>query len=297
MLQAANDELITQIAERVRIEKEIINKNSELKTMNNTLNVTLEHLKQTQEQLIAKEKMASLGGLVAGVAHELNTPPGISVTAASYLNNQTNELIELNNNKKLQQANADQYLTTIKDSSDMVLNNLYRASTLISSFKKIAVDEFNEEKQTLNIKNNLENVLLILMPSLEQHDQKIILNCNNELQIKSFTSSLMQIFTHLITNSLLHGFEGVEGGEITIDINEIEDNQILIRYHDNGKGISIEDQRKIFDQFFTTKRSQGGTGLGLHVIYNIISQNMSGSISVDSSQKDGATFLIRLQKK
>jgi len=223
MLQAANDELITQIAERVRIEKEIINKNSELKTMNNTLNVTLEHLKQTQEQLIAKEKMASLGGLVAGVAHELNTPPGISVTAASYLNNQTNELIELNNNKKLQQANVDQYLTTIKDSSDMVLNNLHRASTLISSFKKIAADEFNEEKQTLNIKNNLENVLLILMPSLEQHDQKIILNCNNELQIKSFTSSLMQIFTHLITNSLLHGFEGVEGGEITIDINEIED--------------------------------------------------------------------------
>ncbi len=107
----------------------------------------------------------------------------------------------------------------------------------------------------------------------------------------------MQVFTHLITNSLLHGFEGIEGGEITIDINEVEDSQILIKYHDNGRGISAEDQGKIFDPFFTTKRNQGGAGLGLHVIYNIICQNMGGSISVDSTQTEGTTFLIQLPQK
>jgi len=297
MLQAANDELTTQIAERMRIEKEIINKNAELKAINDTLNVTLEHLKQTQEQLIAKEKMASLGGLVAGVAHELNTPLGIGVTAASYLSDQTNELIELNKNKQLQQSNFNQYLAMIKNSSDMILDNLHRASTLISNFKKIAIDEASEEKETLIIKNNLEDALIILRPNLDQDGHKTTINCSNELRINSYSGSLMQVFTHLITNSLLHGFEGIEGGEITIDINEVEDSQILIKYHDNGRGISAEDQGKIFDPFFTTKRNQGGAGLGLHVIYNIICQNMGGSISVDSTQTEGTTFLIQLPQK
>jgi len=297
MLQAANDKLTTQINERMRIEAEVILKNAELKTVNDALKASLNNLKQTQEQLIAKEKMASLGGLVAGVAHELNTPLGIGVTAASYLKDQTDELIKLNENKQLQQSNFNQYLAMIQDSSVMVLNSLQRASTLISSFKNIAIDQIHEKKQTLIIKNILDNVLLILMPSLEKHNHKITINCNNELQIESYASSLMQVFTHLISNSLLHGFEGIEEGKITIDICENEDNQVLISYHDNGKGIAIEHQQKVFDPFFTTKRNQGGAGLGLHVIYNIICQNMSGSISVDSPQGEGATFLIHLPRK
>jgi len=297
MLQAANDELTIQINERMRIEAEIIEKNAELESVNNVLKESLENLKQTQKQLIAKEKMASLGGLVAGVAHELNTPLGIGVTAASYLKDQTEELVELNKNKQLQQSTFNQYLTTIKDSSDMVLNSLHQASTLITSFKDIAIDQLHEKKQTLNIKHTLENVLLILQPSLDKYDHKVTIKCNDELKIESFASSLMQVFTHLISNSLLHGFEGIEGGEITIDISDSGDNHILIKYHDNGEGIPDKNQDKIFDPFFTTKRNQGGAGLGLHVIYNIISQSMEGSISVDSSQGEGATFLIRLPRK
>lgn len=293
MLQAANDELTTQIAERMRVEAEIVDKNVELQRVNDALNESLENLKLTQTQLIAQEKMASLGGLVTGVAHEINTPLGIGVTAASHLKDKTVELIGMNEQHILSKTDFDNYLTIIKEASDMVLSNLLRASKLISSFKQIAVDQSREEKQNLFIKQSLDNVLISLSPKLKQARHSVEINCSEDLQIECCPGSFMQVFTNLISNSLLHGFEGVEEGEIRVDIKESGD-QVQIKYHDDGKGISEENQKKIFEPFFTTKRNKGGTGLGLHVMYNLIFQNMGGSIEVESHPGEGTTFLIQL---
>lgn len=294
MLQTANDELTLQMAERVRVEAEIVDKNAELQTVNDALNESLENLKKMQEQLIIQEKMASLGGLVAGVAHEINTPLGIGVTATSYIKDQTDELIKMNEASQLSKRNFDDFLLVIKDSSEMVLKSLLRASTLITSFKQIAVDQNREEKQKVLIKQSLENILTSLSPKLKQAHHSVIINCSKELQVTCFAASLMQVFTNLVSNSLLHGFDDGEAGCITIDIEEQGSKEVLIKYHDNGKGISEENKNKIFDPFFTTKRNQGGVGLGLHVIYNMVTQNMGGSVSVESMQGEGTTFLILL---
>ncbi|MBL4796391.1 MAG: HAMP domain-containing histidine kinase [Oleispira sp.] len=294
MLQTANDELTLQMAERLRVEAEIVDKNAELQTVNDALSESLENLKQMQEQLIIQEKMASLGGLVAGVAHEINTPLGIGVTATSYIKDKTDELIQINKTSQLSKGQFDDYLSAIKDSSGMVLKSLLSASTLISSFKKIAVDQNREEKQKIIIKQHLENVLISLKPKLKQAHHTVIINCSNELQLTCFSASLMQVFTNLVSNSLLQGFDDGEAGCITINIEEQGNKEVLIKYHDNGKGISEENKKKIFDPFFTTKRNKGGVGLGLHVIYNMVTQNMGGSVSVESMPGEGTTFLILL---
>jgi len=294
MLQAANDELTVQIAERMRVESEITDKNSELQTLNVALTESLHNLKTTQDQLITQEKMASLGGLVTGVAHEINTPIGIGVTAASYLNDKTREIIQMNKDNKLHKSYFEEYLDIINSSSEMVLNNLRRAAKLIQSFKQIAVDQSSEEKRNILIKQHMDNVLMSLIPKLKQSGHTALINCDEELKIECFAGAFTQMFTNLIINSLLHGFEGMREGKITINITESEANQVLIKYHDNGKGIPKEDHMKIFDPFFTTKRSQGGTGLGLHIIHNIVCQKMKGSISVDSDRGHGTTFIIEL---
>ena len=294
MLQAANDELTIQIAERMRVESEIVDKNSELQTVNDALNESLHNLKQTQDQLIAQEKMASLGGLVTGVAHEINTPIGIGVTAASYLNDKTCEIIQMNKEKKLPKAYFEEYLDIINSASEMVLTNLKRAAKLIDSFKQIAVDQSNEEKRSILIKQHLDSLLLGLMTKLKQSDHTVSINCDTELEFECFPAAFTQLFTNLISNSLTHGFEDIQGGKITIDISKAEPDRVTIRYQDNGKGIPLQDHKKIFDPFFTTKRGQGGTGLGLHIIHNIVYQKMRGEISVNSDQGQGTAFTIQL---
>jgi len=294
MLQAANDELTIQINERMRVESQIKEKNSQLQAVNSALTDSLNKLKHTQDQLIAQEKMASLGGLVTGVAHEINTPIGIAVTAASHLNDKTCEIIQMSQENKLEKTHFEDYLDIMKSSSNLVMNSLQRAATLIKSFKKIAVDQSSEEKQNILIKQHLEDVLLNLMPTLMQSGHSISINCHEQLSFECYAGAFTQIFSNLITNSLLHGFEHMQAGIITIDIEAPDAHGLLINYHDNGQGIPLEDQNKIFDPFFTTKRSQGGPGLGLHIIHNIVCQKMKGEISVESNHEQGTTFLIRL---
>ena len=294
MLQAANDELTIQINERMRVESEIKEKNSQLQTVNSALTDSLNKLKHTQDQLIAQEKMASLGGLVTGIAHEINTPIGIAVTAASHLNDKTCEIIQKNQDQKLEKTHFEDYLEVMKSSSNLVMNSVQRAATLIKSFKKIAVDQSSEKKQNILIKQHLEEVLLNLMPALTQSGHSISINCHEQLSFECYAGAFTQIFSNLITNSLLHGFEHIQEGKITIDIATPDAHGLMINYHDNGQGIPLEDQNKIFDPFFTTKRTQGGPGLGLHIIHNIVCQKMRGEISVESNQEQGTTFIIRL---
>ncbi len=294
MLQAANDELTIQITERMRVESEIKDKNAQLESVNSALTDSLATLKQAQDQMVAQEKMASLGGLVTGVAHEINTPIGIAVTAASHLNDKTLEVIQKSKDENLEKSHFNDYLETMDSSSKLVMNALQRAAKLIKSFKKIAVDHTNESKQIINVKQYLEDVTLHFNPKLNQAGHTVSINCDTDLKFDCFGGAFSQIFTYLISNSLLHGFDGITEGKIYIDVEEVANKGLMIKYRDNGIGIPLKDQSKIFDPFFTTKRNKGVTGLGLHIIHNIICQKMKGDITVDGEEEQGATFIIRL---
>ena len=296
MLRAANEGLIEQIDIRRCVEIELKEKNIELKAVNDALTESMKNLQQTQDLLTSQEKMASLGGLVAGIAHEINTPIGVGVTAASHLNDTTNELINLHQSASMSKNDFENNLGHIRDASEIVLTNLNRASELIKTFKQVAVDQTNEEKQSILLKEYLGKIIWSLGPKLKNTCHTITVKCDDKLQIKSFLGALTQIFTNLIINSLLHGFEDVEEGKIMIDIETTESSEVIIRYNDDGRGIPRDNQKKIFDPFFTTKRGKGGTGLGLHIVYNIVSQKMGGTIVLDYAVEQGVTFIIKLPK-
>lgn len=296
MLQTANDKLTVQISERIKIEKEINYKNSELEAVNHALKDSLQKLKQTQDQLISQEKMASLGGLVTGIAHEINTPLGIGVTAVSFMNEQARDVIKKNQANTLQKKGFDEFLDMIRSTSNMVMDTLQGAAKLINNFKQIAVDQSSEEKRNIKVEQHLDDILISFMAKLNQSDHRVTINCKSDLHIECYAGSFTQIFTHLILNSLMHGFENKQQGEIIIDINESDTHQLIINFQDNGVGIPIEDQKRIFDPFFTTKRGQGGTGLGLHIVHNIICQQMKGNIQVVSEPNQGTHFTILLPK-
>ncbi len=257
------------------------------------LEVALESLKQTHNQLIQSEKTAALGGLVAGVAHEVNTPIGVSVTAASYLDEKNREIMELLESSKLKKVDMEKYINTTLETINILMINLERASKLVKSFKQVAVDQSTEGKRIFLIKDHINDVLLSLNPKIKKTKHKILFDCDDNLKIYASLGGLSQIITNLFMNSLIHAFEDKEEGIIFIHVLK-EFDEIIIEYSDNGKGINENDIRKIYEPFFTTKRGNGGTGLGLNIVYNIVVNEYKGSIKCKSSPGNGATFIIRI---
>jgi DNA-binding LacI/PurR family transcriptional regulator/signal transduction histidine kinase len=257
------------------------------------LEIALETLKQTQDQLVQSEKMAALGGLVAGVAHEINTPVGVSVTAASYLDEKNNEIVKLFESGKLKKVDMEKYINTMMETIKILLINLERASNLVKSFKQIAVDQSREEKRSFHIKDYIGEVLLSLNPKLKRTKHKIILNCEDNIKIYASPGGVSQIITNLVVNSLVHAFDDNDEGILTISITR-ENSEIVIEYSDNGRGINEHDIKKIYDPFFTTKRGKGGTGLGLNIVYNIVTNEYKGSIKCKSIHGKGTSFIIRI---
>ncbi|MDD4600896.1 Adaptive-response sensory-kinase SasA [bioreactor metagenome] len=263
----------------------------EFETANEDLQQALARLQETQEHLIQQEKLASLGSLVAGIAHEINTPVGTGVTAASYLEQETQTILNQFRNNSLKKSELDNYISAARDATSIILLNLRRASELISSFKQVAVDRSSDSKQNFNLKKYIGAVLLSLRPQLKKTDHAIIINCDEYLDLHSYPGDFSHIITNLIINSLIHAFPAGTKGTITIDVSIISDKLTLI-YHDDGVGIPHHHLSKIFEPFFTTRRGQGGTGLGLNIIYNIVTQNLKGSIICTSQQGKGVTFTI-----
>ena len=263
----------------------------ELKKTNSTLQNMIEELQETQEQLIQQEKMASLGSLVAGVAHEINTPVGIGVTAASHLEGKTLHLQELSKEGKMKKSDFMAYISTAVESSRMILSNLKRAAELINSFKKVAVDQTNENRRMFNLQNYLNEIILSLKPKIKNTNHQIFLDIDQNINLDSYPGAISQIFTNLIINSLIHGFSGVEHGEISIQARIIEHN-IEVVYKDNGVGADPEIVKKIFDPFFTTKRGAGGSGLGMNITYNTVIEKLKGYIVCESEKDKGMTFTI-----
>ncbi|MDM8557215.1 ATP-binding sensor histidine kinase [Candidatus Parabeggiatoa sp. HSG14] len=285
--------LSSQIA--ISIENSLLYNNLEQKVAERTqeLSDALAHLKTTQSQLVESEKMASLGGLVAGVAHEINTPIGIGLISASTLTKKTEVAINAFKSNQLKKSTMGAYFDQVNHGSLLILKNLERASELVKSFKQVAVDQNNLEQRSFVVKKYIEDMLVALKPKLQKTPHQITLNGDEQIEINNYPGAFSQVVTNLLMNSITHAYQEEEEGQLCFDI-QSESEQVIIEYSDDGCGIPTEHLPKIFDPFFTTGRAKGGTGLGLHIVYNLVTQKLKGTIQVESVVGVGTTFIINL---
>lgn len=253
-----------------------------------------EALRETQRDLVAAEKLAALGGLVAGIAHEINTPVGIGVTAASHLRETIDGFATLCAEGKLKRSDLDVLINSVRDLNGMVEENLQRASSLIKSFKEVAVDQTAEDEREFLLKQYVNQVVISLSPKLRNRSIEIVLDGIDEsISLKTTPGPISQILTNLIMNSLLHAFDANQSGKI--EISALRNSDVLqLTYADSGKGIAAENIEKIFNPFFTTKRSHGGSGLGMHLVYNIVTKKYLGQIKCESEPNQGVIFHMSL---
>lgn len=247
-------------------------------------------LSTAQDQLVESEKMAALGGLVAGVAHEINTPIGICVTAASHLSEGINVFETEYKTGQLKKSSLEQLLSDAQESSSMLMRNLHRAAELISNFKQVAVDQSSEKRREFELKSYIEELIHSLRPQFKQSSHIISVTSNNKITLNGFPGVIAQIMTNLIMNSILHGFKDTSQGEIFIKLS-LENGEVTIDFRDNGVGLTEQQREKVFEPFYTTKRSTGGSGLGMSISYNLITGKLNGTFNCLNSS-NGAHFII-----
>jgi len=268
---------------------------NELNLLNNELSKTLNNLEVTQTKLVEAEKMASLGGLVAGVAHEINTPIGIGLTGISHFLDMTKDVKEKYDSNTMSQDVFENYLNTSEELAIQINSNLQKTAHLVSNFKKISFDQSSEEKRKINLKEYLGEVIFSMKMITKKTNITIENRCPNDININTYPGAISQIITNLIINSIKHAFNEKEKGTIIIYAT-MKDGMVKLVYEDNGKGIEKDTLPKIFDPFFTTNREGGGTGLGLNILYNIISNTLLGKIKCNSIKGEGVEFTITFQE-
>ncbi len=283
-LQEANVELEHRVEERTR----------NLQTTNARLSESLDSLKAAQEQLVESEKMAALGGLVAGISHEINTPIGIGVTAATHLEEKMQELQERFESGKLSKSGFESYVESATKSLKILVQNLARASDLIRSFKQVAVDQSSEELREIYLSEYCDEIILSLHPSIKKTSVSVSNEVAQNVVLKTYPGVIYQVLSNLIMNSLIHAFEpdgAVAEPQIRIEAIEEKD-QVNLVYSDNGRGLDGEAQNKIFEPFYTTRRGRGGSGLGMNLVYNLVTAKLRGKIKIDSSAGQGLKAFI-----
>ncbi len=252
-------------------------------------------LQQTQQQLVMQEKMASLGGLVAGVAHEVNTPLGICVTAVSHLQAELNGVNKAHQQQQLGALAFNRFLETATATAEILSSNIQRAAQLIQSFKQVAVDKSASSAREFDLSAYLQDVMASLQPELNRCHCQWQLDSEEGLTLYADAGSLAQLLTHLVMNSVQHGFTGDLPAEpkITLKLSR-QGGQIQLEYRDNGVGMDSDTLKRLFDPFFTTKRSAGNSGLGAHIVYNLVTAQLGGSIYVSSETGQGVYYRILL---
>ncbi|WP_022667490.1 response regulator [Desulfospira joergensenii] len=286
------DIAVNRALERKRLIQEKAKYQQDLEKANRELNESLETLEQTRDQLVQSEKMAALGELVAGVAHEINTPVGVGVTAASFLDVKTREFSELYESGQLKRSELEEYLTVVGEVSNSILINMERAAELISGFKQVAVDQSSESRRVFNLEEYINETLLSLRPRYKKTGHSIHVECDPAIELNSFPGAVSQILNNLIMNSLIHGFQDMERGRVDIHIKAEEGNVIFI-YRDNGCGMDARQREKAFDPFFTTMRGKGGTGLGMSIVFNLVTQTLQGGIVLETEPGQGVCITMR----
>jgi signal transduction histidine kinase len=267
-----------------------------LQAKNRELVQTLEYLGVAHNELMRQEKLASLGALVAGIAHEVNTPLGICVTAASFLAEQTQKVRAHLAAKSLSEAELQGYFGTAEDTLRILTSNVDKASSLVRSFKQVAVDQSSDGVREIKPAEYFEEVLRSLRLQFKPLRHHIRVECDPGLCIRSIPGALSQIINNLVINSIVHGFEHLEQGHALIAVH-CENSVLTIDYTDDGCGMSPEALKHLFDPFYTTKRGMGGSGLGANVVYNLVTTKLGGSISVDSEPGQGLHYRLQIPVK
>ena len=274
------------VAELQNMQDSLTRRSQELMTAN-------AYLRSAQRQLVEAEKMAALGSLVAGISHEVNTPLGISITAVTTMAAATEELKEQYALGPFRRSAFDGYLRIVTESNELIVGNLQRVDELMQSFKHVAVDQITSDRRTFYLRQYLEEVVRSLEPKLRAGRHTIHIAVDEDLRLVSYPGAFAQIITNLVINSLVHGYLGRQEGKLYIGAQRQGD-RLHLQYRDDGMGIAAEHLGRIYEPFFTTARDRGGTGLGLHIVYNLVTQRLKGFIRHESTPAQGVTFFLDL---
>ena len=266
----------------------------ELMQQKEELQSTLENLQKTQEQLVESEKMAAIGGLVAGVAHEINTPVGIGITAISSLQDDIQRMTGMYEKEEISREDFKEFLQSSHDVSRLIQKNLERTASLVQSFKQVSTDQVTEQQRVFEFKEYLNDILVSLQPKFRGKKIDFKMDYDEKLKLNSYPGVYAQIFTNLLLNSLQHGFPEKDTGTISIKA-EINKELLNIQYRDDGAGISKKDLPHIFEPFYTS--DQHGSGLGLNIVYNLVKQKLHGIITCESDPGKGVLFKIEIPMK
>jgi len=279
------DKLQTENNQRRKTESTLIQTNKDLKS-------SVLELKKAQELLLNTEKMASLGSLSAEISHEINTPIGVSITSTSYLADLLQKITFDVEEDKLSKRRFLEFSKNANHSVELLLTNLNRASDLIASFKQVAVDQISNKLRKITLSKYIDEIIQSLQPKLKKTHHSINVDCANDIIIYTHAGAIAQVLTNLIINSIIHGFDNIKQGQISITVTK-QAKLVHIHYSDNGNGIAQEKLPLLFDPFYTTKASSGGTGLGTHIIYNLITDTLNGSIVAHSDEGKGLSYDIK----
>ena len=294
---------ITAELERIDYEKYLKDK---LAAGTLELSETIEKLQLTQTQLVESEKMSALGNLVAGVSHEVNTPLGIAITTHSIMADELNKLKNKLDSQSLSMTDMENFRKTSESALAMQGENLHRAKKLIQNFKKTAADQHQLEIETLDIVQYYQRVISTLRSILKQQKVTIEIKCHDTIVLATYPGVHAQILTNLISNSVKHGFANKndcgaainrpnQENRIMVEVKQLGADEVEVIYSDNGRGLSDEAQQHVFDPFFTTARQHGGIGLGMSIVFNLINQNLNGSIALEKT-KEGACFHYKFKE-
>jgi signal transduction histidine kinase len=293
--QRALNELNATLEHRVKARTEALSQ------ANQALAGTLEDLRQTQDELVRSEKLAALGALVAGVAHELNTPIGNSLMVASSFAEDSDKLLTEFSGGSLRKSALEKYVNEAQEASELLVRNLGKAADLVNSFKQVAVDRTSSRRREFKLAEVVNEILVTLRPGFKRLPIKVEAAVAESISLDSYPGPLGQVLSNLIENAIIHGFEGGQaGGRVEISASELPGDEIELIISDNGKGIPVGDQGRVFDPFFTTRFGHGGSGLGLHIVHHLVTQVLGGSIKVrsggDTFAEVGTEVIVRLPK-
>jgi len=269
----------------------------EMRQAKDAAEAALKNLRETQNSLIEAEKLAALGRLVAGVAHEVNNPVGISLTVASSLERKTAQFAAEVERGNLRRSSLNEFLETSRDAATQLVANLNRAAELVQSFKQVAADRNYSDKRVFDLADLTEQVVMSLKPGMRKQNLSLSVDCKPNLTMNSFPGPYGQVLTNLFFNTVAHAFPNGDAGNVDIRVQEAGDDHVEILFEDNGCGMTHEVKRRAFDPFFTTRRDQGGTGLGLHIVYNIVTNRLGGRISLNSEPGAGTRIHIVLPRE
>ncbi|MEA3354743.1 MAG: ATP-binding protein [Campylobacterota bacterium] len=258
----------------------------------NYLRAKYKELQDTQEQLVESEKMASLGGMVAGVAHEINTPIGMALTGITSLEDETKHLKKLYDSEEMSEEDFEDFVKHSLELNRSINININKAATLVKSFKQVAVDQTGAQDRKFNFAQYVDEILQSLNSQLKKTKLNVELDIDDELEVYSNPGAFSQIISNFIMNSIIHGFGNSKEG--TIQIKAVQDGEdFILDYKDNGKGVDAKTLSKIYDPFYTTNRSNGGSGLGMNIVFNLVTQKLHGKIVLNSEPNNGIHFTIR----